>query len=131
MASAKLINRIYQDVTEAIEQLEVARDYTEKGLTEHEEKLHAELNKIWDACRNTGLIPQSYLEVREDLTINFDFVTADWIKAFLDKTDTSQKDLAIGMNVGASQISQWLSGARNPSGATQAGIYYYFERLLN
>jgi len=130
MNYAKIINRIYEDTSEAIQQLEIKRDYTDEGLIEHEVNLHNELNKIWDSCRNTSLIPQSYIEIREDLTINFDFVTADWIKSFLDKTGTSQKDLGIGMNVGASQISQWLSGARNPSGATQAGIYYYFERLL-
>jgi hypothetical protein len=129
MGYAKLINRIYEDTSDSIQVLEAMRDNVE-GLTDHETNILAELNVIWESCRRTGVIPSVYLQVRDDLTINFDFVTAGWIKEFIEKTDTSQKDLAAGMNVGASQISQWLSGARNPSGATQAGIYYYFERLL-
>ena len=37
--------------------------------------------------------------------------------------------MATALNVSDSQISQWLSGTRNPTAATKAALHYYFQSI--
>ena len=61
--------------------------------------------------------------------LNFDIVSPDWIKQQLKDNNTSQRDLAIGVNVDDRQISDWLAARRNPSNAAKAAIWYFFHAI--
>lgn len=58
----------------------------------------------------------------------FDIVTPEWIRGQLLTKDMNNRELAKGVNVSDSQISQWLSGNKKPTRAAKAAIYYFFER---
>jgi hypothetical protein len=128
MSNTKNLMQIFETVFKDLQTLELTRDH-ERELTKEEKEHYKVLNKIFDLCRTSPYFLEPSLN--EDGSINFDLVTPGWIKSMLKDTGSTSRDLAGGVNVSDSQISQWLSGARNPSGAAQAAIFYYFKNLNN
>jgi DNA-binding transcriptional regulator YiaG len=60
--------------------------------------------------------------------MNTSIVTPKWIKDRLKEKGLEQNHLARYLEVSKSQVSQWMTGTRNPSKAAKAAIYMFFER---
>ena len=60
---------------------------------------------------------------------NLESINSEWIKGKIKSHGIKNSDLATALNVSDSQISQWLSGTRNPSSATKAALHYYFQSM--
>lgn len=123
----KLINRTYQDVHDLIIALENKRD-NGKGISDLERNILEKLHAVWESCRNTGLIPSSFVEFK-GAQMDFSFVNAKWIEGMIKKSGVSKSEFAKGVNVQDTQVSRWVSPNYIPSGPAQAAIYYYFERI--
>lgn len=125
MKISKKIYSIYNKVSDLIHQIENERDYG-TGIDKNQELTLEKLNQCWDIIRLCPHFSEGQLE--ENGEIRFDFVTIDWIKQQLKDNQISQREMAAGVNVDERQISDWLSGRRNPSSAAKAAIWYFFHK---
>lgn len=124
MTHPQLLNKIYDLAGDLIQSLETVRDYEPEKWTDELEKELSIANTIWDQCREIRYLVTAQLG---EHGTSFDFVTSEWIRQMLKYLDLSQNELADGVNVTPQQISAWLNGTRNPSGAAQAAIFYYLK----
>jgi DNA-binding XRE family transcriptional regulator len=124
MTNPQRLNKIYDLAGDLIQSLEAVRDYEPEKWNDELEKELAITNTIWDQCRESRYLVTAHLG---ENGISFDFVTSEWIRHMLKDLNISQNDLAEGVNVTPQQISAWLSGTRNPSGAAQAAIFYFIK----
>src|SRR5690606_18144853 len=111
----QLLNKIYDLAGDLIQSLEVVRDYEPEKWNDDLEKELSLAYTVWERCLESRFLIAPQLA--ENGALVFDFVTSDWIKQMLRDLDISQNELADGVNVTPQQISAWLSGTRNPSGA--------------
>lgn len=125
MNTPQLLNKIYDLAGDLIQSLEVVRDYEPEKWNDDLEKELSLAYTVWERCLESRFLIAPQLG--ENGALVFDFVTSDWIKQMLRDLDISQNELADGVNVTPQQISAWLSGTRNPSGAAQAAIFYFFK----
>lgn len=134
MSHTRTIQKIYNTAFDRAVELQFRRDaedadnYEEIKLSDEEAKHLSVLERILDLCQES---PFMFIPPTDEFgNIEFDFVTPTWIKKNLDDLGISQNELAAGVNVNATQISMWLNGTRNPSGAAQAAIYYFIRSRI-
>lgn len=129
MSNAKYLNEIDDLAFKIIQNLEAIRDHDEEAWDEEQQRELDIAYAIWEKCRESAYLIEAQLD--EDGRTTFDFITPDWIRKKLKHLDISQTDLAEGVNVTPQQISAWLNGTRNPSGAAQAAIFYFVKRQIS
>ena len=63
------------------------------------------------------------------MRVDFEVITPAWLTDKISKHQLKQRDVAASLGTDETQLSKWLSGAKNMSKQSKSAAFWYFSFL--